>query len=209
MKLVKEPDEPKTELDYWLAIESLGEIAYSTRRLIARGDIEDSDGSSTNDVEDALTAQARFVDQIVEKFGVILPTCHRPSEQEIDDMEAPEGQVHYWAWYRRQEREWSLSVYSPLLCSVCPFSRGLEVFIPQHRVHCDFDPSNPGEWKAHHVNFCPTSMHSDDFDGDKITLHDIYARILAEHGQDTLDAFQAKEAEIGAECKGYTPGLVS
>lgn len=196
---------PETELEYWEAIEGLGSAMYMNARLIRRGDIEDTDGSISQGIEDMAKFQKKLFDEICEKFGIIPFEDSPKTEAEQKACVPPDGKIFYWVWYRKLEREYSQIKYNQLLCSVCPFSQGLDAFIPSHIVHCDFDQNVMKEFRHHHIRLCPKVAHSTDFGGEEVTLEDIHSAILLNHGQEVLDVFLSKQNEVGSRFRDYQP----
>ncbi|MFH1445621.1 MAG: hypothetical protein ABIF08_04020 [Nanoarchaeota archaeon] len=126
--------QPKTEMDYWSLIEELGGHIFWSRHDIHRVPEEKRD-KVWDFIEGAQRFQEYLVNEIVEKFGVILPK-DSPNRYDKNVPPAPEGKIYYWDWYSKMKREFYSKEYEAIICSACPLSDGLDRVIVSGDIPC-------------------------------------------------------------------------
>lgn len=126
MELQKQPE---TEMEYWEAIEGLGGFAWRMNHDLADERIRDPSGGIDLDIQDARQISARLVSELGKKFGVIPPQDCPKIELGQKPPKAPKGKIYYWDWYNKMKnRAYSID-YEKIICSACPFSKGVKKMI--------------------------------------------------------------------------------
>lgn len=126
MELTKQP---QTEVEYWETIEELGGYIWSTNHGLCHGHIKDPDGKIAESINDAMAISDRLVTELNEKFGVIHPRDCPSVEPGQQAPPLPDGKIYYWDWYKRMKESCYRKDYEGIICSACPFSKGLERMI--------------------------------------------------------------------------------
>ena len=183
--------EPQTELEYWMEIESLGGFIWQMNHDLSHGRIQDPEGKIDLDIIKCRARQARLVEEIGEKFGVIHPKdCPRAKSGE-EVSPAPEDKVYYWDWYNRMKMEAYKVEYAKIICSACPFCEGAEkmmslggtipcsvfsgvIYYLSRPYVCAMVGRDNGDW----------------------TKKDLYREIRKKGGFKTLRLFKKKEREL-------------
>ena len=127
--LVKLKKWPKTETEYWMAIEELGGFSWRMNHDLADGRIEDPKGAIDKEIQEAVEIQKKLVAKLKEKFGVIPPDECPQKEIDKELPPAPEGKIYYWNWYHKMKEQAYREEYQGIICSACPFSKGVEYMI--------------------------------------------------------------------------------
>ncbi|MFA6594173.1 MAG: hypothetical protein WCT16_02840 [Candidatus Buchananbacteria bacterium] len=120
--------EPQIEMEYWEAIASIEERTQSINNDIHRGLYE----SSPEIIQFLIDAQETIeclVSKLFDKFGVIPPKDCPKVEVGQEMPPAPEGKIYYWDWYEAKEAEAKKQFYDGIICSVCPFSEGIDSMV--------------------------------------------------------------------------------
>lgn len=183
--------QPETELEYWAVIEDLGGFTWSINHDIGHGRIKSSP-EIARDLLDARNIQELLVSELFVKFGVVhLKDCPRVKFDE-KMPEAPSGMKWYWDWYNEMKRKAYELEYNGIICSACPFSKGVEEMIGLGgKIPCGIFKGMLYRLSAPHIcaiceGICGTKWSVDQF----------YSKILNEHGQKALDAFKVKKEEL-------------
>lgn len=186
MELKKQPE---TEVEYWEAIEGLGGYIWSTNHGLCHSHIEDKDGKVVESIKEAVQISERLVVEIGKKFGVIHPRDCPKVEPGQPIPPPPDGKVYYRDWYCRMKSLFIREDYEGIICSACPFSKGLQFMIALGGVvPCGiisgaiYRLSRPYECNM---------LHSNDWDTEKL-----YKEIVRKAGPNSLTQFQEKEKEL-------------
>lgn len=118
---------PETELGYWGIIESLGGFLWRMNHDAADGRFEITPAME-KDLLDAQKIQKKLVSELFVLFGVIPPENMPRVEFGEKRPAAPFGCIWYWDWYEKMQEEFYRSEYEKIICSACPFSKGVESF---------------------------------------------------------------------------------
>ncbi|MFA5124668.1 MAG: hypothetical protein WC473_02480 [Patescibacteria group bacterium] len=117
--------EPQTEMEYWEMIDGIGGIIWHTNHDISHGRYESSP-EIEQQLADAQETIERLASELFDKFGVIHPKdCPKAAPGE-EMPPAPEGKIYYWDWYEAKRAEAKKQFYDGIICSACPYSKGLE-----------------------------------------------------------------------------------
>jgi hypothetical protein len=128
---------PKTEMEYWKSIETLGGFSWGMDHELADGRIKDPEGGIDKEIQEATEISMKLVAELEGKFGVIPPDKYPQKEPGQELPPAPEGKIYYWDWYHRIEEKCYRQEYEGMICSVCPYSEGLgEMIATGGRVLC-------------------------------------------------------------------------
>ncbi len=178
--------QPKTEAEYWAAIEGLGGFIWHTKHGIAHGHIPNPDGAADKEITEAQELLERIIAKLPEKFGVILPKDCPKTEPGQEPPSAPEGKIYYWDWYKKMKTESYRLEYEGIICSACPFSKGLEKFLAgSGRVPCGALHGMLSSLRAPHI--CGMITYSD------WTEKSLFEKIIAQpDGENSLAAFMEK-----------------
>ncbi len=129
--------QPETELEYWLAIETLGGYVSSTNRLIAKEHLPEGNTEINNSVQSAQAEQQSLLKEIGEKFGVVPPGPKTDRYDKREEVPLLEGQKsHYWDWYEKMKLQSCTEDYELLVCSACPFSQGVQEMMRITQLPC-------------------------------------------------------------------------
>ena len=194
MEILKK--QPETELEYWEIIDCLGGFIWQMNHSLAHGRIVDQDGSIKKEVDRARELSDRLVAELGEKFGVIHPKDCPRGENGQDPPPAPDGQVHYWDWYKRMKAEVYQREYDAIICSACPFSEGVGQMISLGgAIPCGVWPGSLYKLSAPHI--CSmVKHHVCDW-----TEETLFSEILAKHGETALAIFKAKLEKLRASAQ--------
>ena len=186
MKLIKQPE---TETEYWEAIESLGGYIWQTNHDLSRGRYE-ATKEILKPLKSALVLQKRLAVKLCEKFGVIHPKDCPKVEVGQTPPPAPEGKSYYWDWYQRMKQEVYRKQYEGIICSACPLSKGLDHMISRGgKVPCGV--CNGIIYRLHAPHQCAMING-----GGHWTVEILHARITNMGGEEALEKFLSKEAEL-------------
>jgi len=116
---MKSKKEPQTELEYWRTIDTLSEIIWRMNHVLGRDRNEDCREIKTS-ISKLSQELERFVFELDEKFGVIYPKNVNPHEK------IPEAKIRYRNWCEKMNKIAHEEDYGKMICSVCPFSKGVE-----------------------------------------------------------------------------------
>ena len=133
MKLEKWPE---TEMKYWMTIEGIGSFIWSTRHDFSHGRIFETP-EIFKELKEAREIQEQLVSEIFVLFGVVHPKDCPQGRCASEIPPAPLGMVWYWQWYEKMKTEYYSEQYKGMICSVCPFSRGLQEFIDSGSIPCN------------------------------------------------------------------------
>jgi hypothetical protein len=112
---------PETEMEYYKEIEGLGGFIWMINHEISHGNIKNAKGVR-KDIKDAIKIQNRLLEEIVEKFGVVVPEG-RGLLQPVDDLPVlPKGKEYYLNWYSRMKKEEAEQWFEKTICFACPMS---------------------------------------------------------------------------------------
>jgi len=125
MELTKQPE---TELEYWVAIEELGGFVWRMNHDLGDGRIEDPTGKIDQAIASAREISERLVTEL-SRFGVIHPKDCPEVPLGQKPPPAPEGKIYHWDWYKKMKTESYQRAYDGIICSACPFSKGVEHMI--------------------------------------------------------------------------------
>lgn len=189
MELAKQPE---TELEYWLAIESLGGFAWRMNHDLADSRIQDPTGGIDREIVEAGEITTQLVVELGQKFGVIAPKdCPKVALGQTLPP-APEGKIYYQDWYEKMKTEAWRQEYEGIICSACPFSEGAEGMRVQ--IPCSL-------WRGHGSLYNLEAPHSCGMlgkSGFDWTERKLFVEILQQHGVEALDKFRAKLAVLRA-----------
>ena len=173
---------PKAEHEYWEAIEGLGGFIWRMNHDLAHGRIEDLKGKIDQDITEAQEISKKLVKEVCEKFGVVL-----------EKSEVVSDKIYYWDWYSKMKENWLRGEYEKIICSVCPFSEGVEeMIITGGNIPCSkwngilYDLSKPF--------LCAMTAHN-------WTEEELRERIIKKGGIIALEQFERKERALKAEDK--------
>ena len=190
IELVKHPE---TEMEYWQTIEGLGGMAWHLNHDLAHGRIDDPKGLVSEDVHSLGDLSRRLVEEIEEKFGVIPPDKMPKREAGQELPPAPEGKTWYWDWYNQQKLAFHEHEYNGLICSVCPFSTGVEDMARLSEIPCSLHTG--ALYKLRKPWICGLA---DPAYRSNMKPVELYTRILVEYGVDRLVTFRQKEVTLEA-----------
>ena len=188
MQLTKQPE---TEVEYWEAIEGLGGFIWATEHDMGHGRILDTDGSVRREIAEARQISQRLVNELTNKFGVINPSDRAGIKPGQPVPPAPEGKTYYWDWYKKMKLQVYSKDYEAMICSACPFSRGLQYMVDLGgHVPCDIFPG---------VLYRLVPPHRcrmlDEVECGAVGLH---TKIVEKVGMEGLKKFLKKEEELQA-----------
>lgn len=119
----------KTERKYWEEIEGLGGCIWQIRHDLSHGHLSDTDGGITKELLEFQTALDQLVAEVCDKFGVIHPKDYPKVGPDQKMPLPPKGKVYYWNWYNKNKKQYYKEIYGGMICSACPFSKGLKSMI--------------------------------------------------------------------------------
>lgn len=188
-----------TELDYWMAIEQIGGMAWSVNHDLAHGRISDEKGDVGRQLLQVQAQQKRLVDALWEKFGVVAPKdCPQLTlEERLAGKKMPEplaGMRWYWEWYETMKDVAQRVQYGTEVCSDCPYSSGPA---GNTYVNCSLYPG------------CASCLHPDPatcliikrpgenvFMNGDYTEEEFFKKMLSEHGEEAVTRFVIKRESI-------------
>lgn len=180
--------QPQTELDYWEIIEFLGGFIWRLNHDLAAGRIDDTKGEIAQDIEDARQLQKRLVNEVGEKFGIILPENCPRVEPGKEAPPAPEGKIYYWDWYHKMKDVVYRADYEKIICSACPFSEGVEM-MKIGVIPCGIFHGAVYRLNAPYACAMFTSL-------DTWTEEKLCCEIFNQHGFEALKKFKTKLKEL-------------
>ncbi|HAU66155.1 TPA: hypothetical protein DCW61_02290 [Candidatus Uhrbacteria bacterium] len=126
MELIRHPE---TEMEYWETIEFLGGFIWQSEHDLSHERISDPEGTLSKEIGSAQKISDDLVRELGEKFGVIHPKNFHPVKIGQQPPPVPEGKIYYWDWYHRMKDLTYRASYEKMICSSCPFSKGVEEMI--------------------------------------------------------------------------------
>ncbi len=103
-------EEPETELEYWKKIRT---IAMQTRLItyknMAQIEFPEPTGKTHGKIKNDLKKFERWVGEVKEKFGVILPQEHLETDCNWEIPPVPEGKIHLEGWSQKMEKEYLIN----------------------------------------------------------------------------------------------------
>lgn len=187
--MANEARHPKTELEYFEAIEGLGGLQWRMNHDLADGRIEDPKGEVSESIDKLQASLEQLVDEVCGNFCVIHPKdCPKLAFGETSPP-ASQGKTYYWDWYKKMEAESYAKEYNGIICSACPFSGGVEEMIRLRQIPCN--EFNGSLYNLHNPFTCGMLSYCE------WTEEYLYSRI-SEFGAEALEKFKAKEKELKA-----------
>lgn len=148
--------QPQTELEYYSVIEELGGMRWSIEHALSHPErhsyTDDQRRKGSNEVVDIYNIQAKLVNELKEKFGVVAP-----------NEEVNEGQKAYWDWYKEMKVQHNTILYKKDICHLCPF-KGNEEYLIHNPNAINCTKINGGGTKRHGIcslMFCEDMKYED------------------------------------------------
>lgn len=177
-----------TELDYWRHIEALGGAIWSSDRARGRGR-PDITGLGEDGALNMRALQHALALELSDRFGIILPQQTPQVGYGEPLPDPPEGKRWYRDWYDAAKREAWGAEYNGMICSACPFSRGLDHMIKQGgRIPCS-------QWMGF-INFLRYPHECALVTNDTWSRGEFLRHIAEAGGEDVLVPFDLKEITI-------------
>jgi hypothetical protein len=188
MKLEKPPETPN---EYYETIEAASALGYRLERDLKRGAVEDPEGKVAAEISELRTITKRLIAEACEKFHLVHPSqCPETPDGEFNDrVKPPAGKTYYWVWQEAMRIAARRREYQGLICSACPYSKGVKRFIRFGKIPCKAYQGVVRRLKAPDRCVLVDS---------KTTEQDFVERIAAEHGQSARKKFEDRLASIRA-----------
>lgn len=120
-KITVQSRRPETNIEYWLSIFALNCLMYLSAHAMVR--IGCNDPRFSKVAEEHFRAKRlleRYMSEIAEKFGVIIPAGYLPSAKRPKKS----GTIPYTNWFKETEKLAEVE-YENIICSACPFNMGV------------------------------------------------------------------------------------
>ena len=167
---------PQTEEEYWEMLDSYGYNIFWMSH------------NCGEDAKETRKALQNLREEACERFNLHV---QMPGSEVI-----PEGKTSYKEWFCKMKSEILQRAYEELICSSCPYSKSLEMYIDRQYIPCSLDGvmkdlDIPGILKCTRVHF--NQLFEDTLG--PLTHHDLIEKIRSEHGDEIADRMAARLKE--------------